>query len=135
MIGIVSAILFVLAVFVIANTMTMAVFERTREIGTMLSLGVRKEKIRVIFLSEALFVGIVGAAAGLILGLSIVVVLSMRGVPFGSVGFGQGILYPFLSFDFVIISFFIAILCAVLAGLAPAKKASDMNPVDALRSN
>lgn len=135
MIGIVSAILFVLAVFVIANTMTMAVFERTREIGTMLSLGVRKSMVRSIFLSEALFVGIVGAALGLALGLTVVFVLSVRGIPFGTVGFGQGILYPFLTLDFALASFCVAILCSVLAGVAPARKASDMNPVDALRSN
>jgi putative ABC transport system permease protein len=134
MIGIVSAILFILAVFVIANTMTMAVFERTREIGTMLSLGVRKNTIRIIFLLEALFVGVVGAFIGSCVGLSIVFYLSIRGIPFGTAGFGQGILYPFLTLDFVLISFCVAIVCSVLAGVAPARKASDMNPVDALRS-
>lgn len=135
MIGIVSVILFVLAVFVIANTMTMAVFERTREIGTMLSLGVKKGKIRSIFLLEALVVGFVGALGGLALGLTIVFVLSIRGIPFGTAGFGQGVLFPYLGFEFVLSSFFGAVLCAVLAGLVPARKASEMNPVDALRSN
>jgi putative ABC transport system permease protein len=99
------------------------------------SLGVRKRKIQFIFLSEAFFVGFVGAVLGSFIGLSVVFTLSARGLPFGSVGFGQGILYPFLSLGFVVISFFVALLCAVLAGLAPARKASDMNPVDALRSN
>jgi putative ABC transport system permease protein len=135
MIAIVSVILFVLVLFVIANTMTMAVFERTREIGTMLSVGIKRRQIQTIFFSEALFVGMVGGLIGLILGLVIVLITHRIGIPFGSVGFERGILRPFLTFDFVLISFFVSILCSGVAGIFPAKRASDMNPVDALRAN
>lgn len=135
MIAIVSFILFVLAVFVIANTMTMAVFERTREIGTMLSVGVTQNQIRKIFVFEAFFVGLSGGLIGLVIGLSVVWFLARRGIPFGTAGFGEGVLYPHLGSGFVFYAFLIAVLCAVVAGLAPARKASRMRPVDALRSN
>jgi putative ABC transport system permease protein len=135
MIGIVSVILFILVLFVIANTMTMAVFERTREIGTMLSVGIKREQIRSIFLAESVFVGFVGALAGTTFGLLFVLILNRVGIPFGSEGYEQGMLFPFLGFGFCFISFFIAVLCAALAGIFPAYRASHMNPVDALRAS
>lgn len=135
MIGIVSFILFVLAVFVIANTMTMAVFERTREIGTMLSVGIKRHQIHIIFFSEAVFVGFVGALLGTVVGLLVVLVLNSIGIPFGSVGFERGTLYPFLEFGFTVAAFFVAVLCAAIAGVFPARRAADMNPVDALRAS
>lgn len=135
MIGIVSVILFILAVFVIANTMTMAVFERTREIGTMLSVGIKRHQIHIIFFSEAVFVGFAGAFCGTIVGLVVVFVLNRIGIPFGSVGFERGTLYPFLEVGFTVAAFFVAVLCAAVAGIFPARRAADMNPVDALRSS
>ena len=135
MIGIVSFILFILAIFVIANTMTMAVFERTREIGTMLSVGVKRHQIHIIFFSEAVFVGVVGAFLGTCVGVLVVFVLNRTGIPFGSVGFERGTLYPFLEFGFTVAAFFIAVLCAAIAGIFPARRAADMNPVDALRAS
>jgi putative ABC transport system permease protein len=134
MIGIVSVILFVLVLFVIANTMTMAVFERTREIGTMLSVGIKRGQIQTIFFSEALFVGVVGGLLGVGLGIVVVLVTHAIGIPFGSAGFERGVLRPFLSVDFVFAAFCVAILCSGIAGLFPAKRAADMNPVDALRA-
>ncbi|NBO39338.1 ABC transporter permease [bacterium] len=134
LIGIVSFILFILVLFVIANTMTMAVFERTREIGTMLSVGIKKNQIQRIFFSEAIFVGIIGALAGLLLGLIVVLVLKRIGIPFGSEGFEEGMLYPFLQVPFSCAAFIAAVFCAALAGLFPARRASNMNPVDALRA-
>ncbi|MEY4064546.1 MAG: hypothetical protein RIR26_754 [Pseudomonadota bacterium] len=134
LIGIVSVILFILVLFVIANTMTMAVFERTREIGTMLSVGIKRHQIQTIFFSEAVFVGILGAALGTVLGCLIVFVMNRMGIPFGSVGFEKGMLYPYLEVKFVCSAFVVAVVCAALAGLFPARRASDMNPVDALRA-
>ncbi|MFZ9521534.1 MAG: ABC transporter permease [Silvanigrellaceae bacterium] len=135
MIAIVSVILFVLVLFVIANTMTMAVFERTREIGTMLSVGIKREQIRRIFLAESVFVGIAGALLGTLLGLVVVVVLNRMGIPFGSDGFEKGMLRPFVELKFVVIAFCVAIVCAALAGVFPARRASSLNPVDALRAS
>lgn len=134
MIGIVSVILFILVLFVIANTMTMAVFERTREIGTMLSVGIKRHQIQTIFFSEAVFVGVLGAILGTILGCLIVLAMNKVGIPFGSVGFERGTLYPYLEFKFVASAFVAAVVCAALAGVFPARRAADMNPVDALRA-
>jgi putative ABC transport system permease protein len=134
MIGIVSLILFVLVLFVIANTMTMAVFERTREIGTMLSVGIRRHQIQTIFFAEAVFVGVVGGMLGLLLGVLITIVLNQIGIPFGSENYERGMLHPFLTFGFSAAAFAVAVLCSSIAGIFPARRAAMMNPVDALRA-
>ena len=135
MISIVSVILFILVLFVIANTMTMAVFERTREIGTMLSVGIKRRQIQTIFFAESVFVGVVGAFAGTLLGIFIVVALYFVGIPFGSEGYSEGMLYPFIEIVFTLSAFTVAVFCAALAGIFPARRASNMNPVDALRAS
>lgn len=135
MIGIVSLILFVLVLFVIANTMTMAVFERTREIGTMLSVGIKRQQIQTIFLAESVFVGIVGAFAGTLFGVLLVIILNQIGIPFGSGVAEKGTLYPFVEFGFSLSAFLVAVVCSSVAGLFPARRAALMNPVDALRAS
>jgi putative ABC transport system permease protein len=135
MIGIISVILFVLVLFVIANTMTMAVFERTREIGTMLSVGIRRQQIQTIFFAESVFIGMVGAGFGTISGLIVVFIMNLVGIPFGSGLAETGMLYPFVEFGFTSASFAVAVLCASLAGIFPARRASHLNPVDALRAS
>lgn len=135
LISIVSIILFILVLFVIANTMTMAVFERTREIGTMLSVGIQAQKIQSIFFAEAVFVGVVGAVVGTLLGSTLVLILNKIGIPFGTDDYGEGHLYPFLQIKFLAVAFVVAVLCAAIAGIFPARRASQMNPVDALRAS
>ena len=135
MISIVSVILFILVLFVIANTMTMAVFERTREIGTMLSVGIKRRQIQTIFFAESVFVGVVGAFAGTLIGAVIIVALYFIGIPFGSEGYSEGMLYPFIEIVFTLSAFTVAVFCAALAGIFPARRASNMNPVDALRAS
>lgn len=64
-------LIFVIAAVGISNTMLMAVFERVREIGMMRAMGMRDRSIRVTFLLEAGGIGLVGSAAGLVLGAAV----------------------------------------------------------------
>ncbi len=136
MIGIVSAVLFILALFVITNTMVMSVFERVREIGTMMSIGVKRGQIRLIFLGEALFLGCVGGLIGALLAVLVILLINIQGLTFPSGTAGAvNHLYPQLSAWFLLGAFLAGAVCAGLAGLYPALKASKLDPVEALRSN
>ena len=64
-------LIFIIAAVGISNTMLMAVFERVREIGMMRAMGMSDRSIRVAFLLEAGGIGLVGSAAGLILGAAL----------------------------------------------------------------
>ncbi|MGM5484353.1 MAG: ABC transporter permease [Nanobdellota archaeon] len=113
----------------IMTTMYTSVVERTREIGIMKSLGARNKRIFMIFFIESGFLGFVGGAVGVILG-----VLTAKGAAYlGSLYLGsdliQAVISPWLIAGALAFSF---ILGSVF-GTFPALRASKMHPVDALR--
>ena len=129
--GCIGAIGLLVALFGIANTMTMSVLERVREIGVMKALGARNRDIRNIFLLEAAWIGLAGGLVGIgggwllgvILNVIAKVVLEM---PPGSKLFS---LSPWL----VAGSLFFSIAVSIVAGVIPAMRASRLEPVSALR--
>ena len=131
-ISIVSAVLFIMVMFLVGNTMLMTVHERTREIGTMLAVGVKQSQILLIFIFEALILGVVGGVLGAILGVTANAIMSINGVAFTAV-FQKTLLYPRVTTEFAIWAVIAACICTVIAGFVPALKASNLNPVDALR--
>jgi putative ABC transport system permease protein len=115
----------------------MAVFERTREIGTMRAVGARKARVLSLFLTEAVLLGASGAVGGGILGAGLVLVLGRTGIPAFSeaqrYSYGGDFLYPRLSFsDLVTVPAVMLLVCA-LAALGPAVMAARLRPADALR--
>ncbi|MDY7226781.1 ABC transporter permease [Hyalangium rubrum] len=134
--AIISTILFVIILTGIINTMLMSVFERVREVGTMLAVGVRRHQVLGLFLLEAVVLGLVGALAGMGLGSVIVGVLGVRGIPMENLGTGgPTLLRPELDPSFAGLTCAVAVVGAVIAAAWPAWRASRLNPVDALRSN
>jgi putative ABC transport system permease protein len=136
MLGVISAILFVIILTGIINTMLMSVFERVREIGTMLAVGVKRRQVLRLFLLEAMVLGVVGGVGGVVLGAAIVSALGAWGIPVANFGTGgPTVIRPELDLPFVGMTFAVAVVGAVLAAAWPAWKASQLNPVDALRAN
>ncbi|MFL5349258.1 MAG: ABC transporter permease [Hyalangium sp.] len=136
MLALISTILFVIILTGIINTMLMSVFERVREIGTMLAVGVRRRQVLGLFLLEAAVLGLVGGVGGVGLGAAIVGVLAARGIAMENLGTGGPVLLrPELDLPFVAMAFAVAVVGAVVAAAWPAWKASRLNPVDALRSS
>lgn len=111
----------------IMNIMYLTVIERTREIGLRKSIGANNRIIKYQFLMESIVITGIGGIAGLILG-AIVVVLIDIGAKLQGYDFGLTI-----SFDAVLTALSAAFVFGVLFGLYPARKASELKPVDALR--
>ena len=129
-------LILVIATVGILNTMSMAVYERTKEIGILAALGYKRRGILLSFLLEGFMIGIIGAAAGCILGTGITQYLSIVGITFGGaqvVEFMEATIYPTLSLYNVLSPFFLAIGITLLAALYPAYRASKMEPVEALK--
>ena len=115
--------------------MLMSVFERVREIGTMLAVGMRRRQVLALFLLEAGLLGVVGGLGGVALGSAVVRGLAARGIPMQGLGSGvASVLRPELNASFVLLSLGVAITGALVAAAWPAWRASRLNPVDALRS-
>jgi putative ABC transport system permease protein len=132
--AIISVVFFVLILSGIVNTMLMSVYERVREIGTMLAVGVRRSQVMVMFLAEATALGLVTSAVGAALGGAVVFYLSRKGVMLTPPGQKPEAIYPFVTFMNVALAIAAASIGAALAALYPAFRASRLKPVDALRS-
>ena len=130
----VALVLFLLVATGIVNTMMMSVYERVREIGTMLAVGVRRWQVTLLFLSEAAFLGLASAVTGVGAGYAIVRVLARSGVQQHAPGGDVMTYYPDVSARFLALVVGFAITGAVLAAVYPAWKASRLRPVEALRA-
>jgi putative ABC transport system permease protein len=113
----------------IANTMYMSVLERTKEIGIMKSIGATNNAILTMFLIESAFFGIVGGIIGCIIGILMAVIAK-----FAIEAFAPGIPFLILIDPAVIIGALIfSAISGIVSGILPARNASKLNPVDALR--
>ena len=130
-----GAVLFAIAIFGVVNTMLMSVWERVREIGTLLALGLRRRQIVTLFLIEGGLLGFTGGVLGALLGLVVVVVAGLRGLSFSPPGAGVPlILHPEPSLAVAVVAVVVAALGALLASAWPARRAAALDPVEALRS-
>jgi len=106
----------------IINTMTVTVMERTKEIGTMKAIGARSTDIMFLFLNEAAITGLVGGSIGAIFGFGL-------GIAIGR--YVDISVTPTLSLGLYTVGF--ALITSVLSGIYPAWRASNLDPVEALR--
>lgn len=135
--NVVKFIIALIVILSISNTMTMNVLERTGEIGTLMALGAKKKEILKLFVSEGLALGVLGGAAGILIGVLLAVVISAVGIPMPPApGMSHGFTAEILVNNTLVIeAFVLAALTAIGASIYPAIKASRLNIVDALRHN
>jgi len=114
----------------IMNTMYTAVLERKREIGIMKAIGARNGDVLTIFLFESGLLGMAGGAVGIGMGIG----LSML-VEIGARGFVGSILKASFPWYLIVGALAFSFLTGVVAGIFPARQASKMPPVEAMRSD
>jgi putative ABC transport system permease protein len=133
--GGISLLLFVVVLTGIVNTLSMSVFERTREIGTLLAVGMRRRAVLQLFLLEGAVLGVGGGLLGAGLGRLVVAVVASLGIRFHISGLNAvSVLRPTVTSTFVLSAVAVATGGALLASLWPAWRASRLDPVEALRS-
>lgn len=127
------SIVLLIAVTSVVNTMTMNVVERTREIGTLRALGLRKFQVLKIFGAEGFMIGFIGVCLGVALTLFCILLISVTSITY----LPPGVAVPVkLQVNFVpanvSASAFFLILLSLLAAIFPSRKASKLEIVDAL---
>lgn len=121
----------------VLNTVLMATFERTREMGTMRAMGARRGDVLSVFLSEGFLLGVLGSVLGAFLGASAILFFSHFGIPAFSEAqkytYGGDRLFPVLHLIDVVRPPAIMLAVSVLAALIPSVSAARHSPADSLR--
>ncbi len=136
-------LLFILAAIGIANTMLMAVFERTKEIGMLRAMGMKDFDILKLFLIEAGLIGLIGSIFGIIAGIIINIYMVSYGIDYTyimdqanmqDIGYRVvGIYKSAWNWSTIIASGIIATILSAIFAFFPARKAIKMSIVDTLR--
>jgi putative ABC transport system permease protein len=134
MLGSIGTLALLVASIGIANTMVMAVYERTREIGILKAIGASPGDIRRLFVAESSFIGLVGGVTGTVLGWLlglglnrlILAVMRWQEIPVRGTFFVVNGWLVALALAF-------ATIVGLLSGLYPASRAARLDPIEALR--
>ncbi len=121
---------------VVTNTLVMAVFERTREIGILAAIGMKGRGIMAQFLAEAALLATGGVIGGMIIGGAMVAYFNVNGFYIGNMGI-TGVLfeeriYAYLTLNNAITLAIVTYIITLVASLYPARLAARMEPVEAL---
>jgi ABC-type lipoprotein release transport system permease subunit len=123
---------------VVTNTLVMAVFERTREIGVLAAIGMKGGRIMLQFLAEAALLATGGVIGGLLLGLLAYAIFNHYGFYIGGMGISglmmSDTIYAYLTLDNLIRLTIVTYVITLIASLYPAIMAARLEPVEALHA-
>jgi putative ABC transport system permease protein len=122
--GLVSLISLVVGGVVVMNIMLISVGERVKEVGLRRAVGAKKSDIRNQFLIESSLVTVMGGFIGVLIGLAVSIILPIV---------SKGKMPAMPSWESFVLGFVFSALVGIVAGIHPAKKAAEMDPVVALK--
>ena len=126
--------------FGIVNTMLMAVLERRKEIGMLLSVGMNKKKVFRMIALESLMVAAVSVPLGLLAAIGSIQLLKKTGIDLSFLSEGlrtvglESVLYPYLEPQYYVQITLLVVVTALLSCIYPARKALQFNPAETLRT-
>lgn len=115
------------------NTMTVTLLERTKEIGIMRTLGASPNDVKYLFVSESVVVGFMGGLTGTLMGVTFGATVNIfLNIVAGQFG-GQAVSLFAFPLDFLTFIIIFSACVGYLTGIFPARRASTLNPLDAIR--
>jgi len=136
----IMAVILLALAFGILNTMLMAIFERMRELGMLLAIGMNKMRVFFMIMLESIILTLTGAAGGLLLAWLTLEYLGEKGIDMTAMGgdsmaeFGyDAVVYPIAYTNDYITTIILVVITALLAAIYPAFKALRLNPGEVVR--
>jgi len=130
-------IIFAVALVIINNSMVMATLERVREIGTLRAIGAQKRFVMAMFMLETLTLGLVTGGIGAALGAGIITIINRVGIPATNdimvFAFSGPRLRPDFTADHIFVAVGIIMVVTLLATYYPARIATRIQPIEAMR--
>ncbi len=128
----VSITLLIVAGFGIYNILNMLIYEKMNDIAILKAIGFSGKDVQMIFMSQAMIIGLIGGILGLILGFSLSYLVST--IPFNTEALPLVKTYP-IDFNiwYYVIGIIFALISTFFAGYLPAKKAKRIDPVEIIR--
>ena len=132
--GVIVSLIVLVAAFNIVSTLVMVVVNRTREIGILKAMGLTRASTLRVFVFQGLWIGVIGTAAGLLTGLALAVLIERYGlIPIPpDIYFVDRLPVSLSPLDILWISG-VSLLISLLATIYPARQASRLVPIDAIR--
>jgi ABC-type antimicrobial peptide transport system permease subunit len=133
MLGLLGAVALAVASLGMFNTLTVSLLERTREVGLMKTMGMKSDEVRELFLTESMTMGFFGGVIGILLGYIGGKLLGLILSVF-SLTKGFGFLdITYIPSSFILLIIFLSLLVGIFTGIYPAKRATRISALDALR--
>lgn len=123
----------VIALFIVYNTMSLSVVQRSREIGTLRALGARRGEILLVYLFEAALLGLFASILGAIIGFAVSDKALDAAASTMTIMIELGSTEPVIPFDVWLLAPFVGMVAAVLGAIVPARAAANMPPIDAMK--
>ena len=126
--------------FGIANIMLMAVLERKRELGMLMSVGLNKSKIFLMILFETIFISLIALPAGILLSYLMISYYGQIGIDLSIVSEGldafgmKSMVYTSLPLNYYIMITILTLFVTLISSLFPARRALKLNPAQAIKS-
>lgn len=127
-----AAIALVVGTFLIINTFSILVAQRSRELALLRAMGASKRQVMVSVLLEAVVVGLIGSTFGIVLGFGLAVALKALFSQYGLDLSGTPLVFRPST---AIVSYLVGILVTVVAAALPARRAASVSPVAAMRED
>jgi len=126
---IIQAVIILSVVIAIASVLAISVLQKSRQIGILKAMGIKDLAASLIFIDQGFLIGLVGSILGVALGLGLLYAFNI----FTTNPDGTALIDLYIESGFVLRSWLIAVLASTLAGVIPARKSLQLDPIEVIR--
>ncbi len=126
---IIQAVILISVIIAIASILAIMVLQKSRQIGILKAIGIKDTTASLIFIHQGFIIGLIGSVLGITMGLGLLYAFNS----FTSDPEGTSVIKLYIDYRFIFWSWLIALTSSILAGVIPARKSLQLDPVEVIR--